>query len=158
MSSRSAYGWLARLGEAASRARAIASVLPAPRLPFLAGVQVPSTAAVNEPSPIGAHKPMQTLVHTDGGVAKIQLRGRFDFGSHREFKTSYEAPLGAAGVSELHIDMGGVEYLDSSALGMLLILKERAGATNKRVAITNCRGAVKQVLDIANFSKLFPIK
>jgi anti-anti-sigma factor len=54
--------------------------------------------------------------------------------------------------------MAGVEYLDSSALGMLLILKERAGATNKRVAITNCRGAVKQVLDIANFGKLFPMK
>ena len=101
---------------------------------------------------------MQTMVHTDGSVARILLRGRFDFGSHREFKTSYEAPLGAAGVSELHIDMGGVEYLDSSALGMLLILKERAGATNKQIAITNCRGAVKQVLDIANFSKLFQIK
>ncbi|MCC7081642.1 MAG: STAS domain-containing protein [Burkholderiales bacterium] len=101
---------------------------------------------------------MQTFVHTDGGVAKIQLRGRFDFGSHREFKTSYEAPLGASEVSELHIDMGGVEYLDSSALGMLLILKERAGASNKRIAITNCRGAVRQVLDIANFSKLFQIE
>ena len=63
---------------------------------------------------------MQTFVLTDGAVAKIQLRGRFDFGSHREFKTSYEAPLGATGVNELHIDMGGVEYLDSSALGMLL--------------------------------------
>jgi anti-anti-sigma factor len=120
--------------------------------------QAPSAAAVNRPLPTGAHTVMQTLVQTDGGIARILLRGRFDFGSHREFKTSYEAPLGAAGVDELHIDMGGVEYLDSSALGMLLILKERAGATNKRVAITNCRGAVRQVLDIANFSKLFQIK
>src|SRR5688572_4813122 len=106
----------------------------------------------------GADTSMQTFVLTDGAVAKIQLRGRFDFGSHREFKTSYEAPLGATEVNELHIDMGGVEYLDSSALGMLLILKERAGAYNKRVAIINCRGAVRQVLDIANFSKLFQIK
>ena len=101
---------------------------------------------------------MQTQVQTRAGVARIALHGRFDFCSHREFKTSYESPLGAADIRELEIDMGGVEYLDSSALGMLLILKERAGATNKRVAITNCRGAVKQVLDIANFSKLFPIR
>lgn len=100
---------------------------------------------------------MRTYVQTEGPVARIHLRGRFDFGSHREFKSSYEAPLSAAEVSELLIDMSGVEYLDSSALGMLLILKERAGAQNKRVAITNCRGAVKQVLDIANFSKLFQI-
>jgi anti-anti-sigma factor len=101
---------------------------------------------------------MQTQVSTSAGIAKIMLRGRFDFGAHREFKSSYEPTLGAADVCELEIDMGGVEYLDSSALGMLLILKERAGATNKRIAITNCRGAVKQVLDIANFSKLFPIR
>jgi anti-anti-sigma factor len=66
--------------------------------------------------------------------------------------------LGASDVRQLEIDMGGVEYLDSSALGMLLILKERASATNKTVAITNCKGAVKQVLEIANFTKLFPIK
>lgn len=101
---------------------------------------------------------MQTQVRTNAGIAKIVLNGRFDFGSHRDFKTSYEAPLGAADVRELEIDMGGVEYLDSSALGMLLILKERAGASNKRVAISNCRGAVKQVLDIANFGKLFPMR
>ena len=101
---------------------------------------------------------MQTQVCTSEGIAKIVLQGRFDFGAHRDFKSSYESPLGAADVHELEIDMGGVEYLDSSALGMLLILKERAGATNKRVAITNCRGAVRQVLDIANFSKLFPIR
>lgn len=101
---------------------------------------------------------MQTQVRTSAGIAKIVLQGRFDFGSHRDFKTSYEAPLGATDVRELEIDMGGVEYLDSSALGMLLILKERAGAINKRVAITNCRGAVKQVLDIANFGKLFPMR
>ena len=101
---------------------------------------------------------METHVRTNAGIATILLQGRFDFGAHREFKTSYEAPLSAADIRELEIDMGGVEYLDSSALGMLLILKERAGATNKRVAISNCRGAVKQVLDIANFSKLFQIR
>jgi anti-anti-sigma factor len=101
---------------------------------------------------------METHVSTDAGIARILLQGRFDFGSHRTFKSSYEPPLTCAEVQELEIDMAGVEYLDSSALGMLLILKERAGATNKRVAITNCRGAVKQVLDIANFSKLFVIR
>jgi len=79
---------------------------------------------------------MQTQVRTHAGIAKIVLEGRFDFGSHRDFKTSYETPLGASDVRELEIDMGGVEYLDSSALGMLLILRERAGATNKRVAIS----------------------
>jgi HptB-dependent secretion and biofilm anti anti-sigma factor len=98
---------------------------------------------------------MQTHVRTHAGIARIVLQGRFDFGSHRDFKASCEEPLGASDVCEIEIDMGGVQYLDSSALGMLLILKERAGATNKQVAITNCRGVVKQVLDIAKFGQLF---
>ncbi len=101
---------------------------------------------------------MQTQLKTHGNTAQIVLNGRFDFSAHRDFKQSYEAPLGATDVRELEIDLAGVEYLDSSALGMLLILKERAGAANKRVALTNCRGNVRQVLDIANFGKLFAIR
>jgi anti-anti-sigma factor len=100
---------------------------------------------------------MQTQIRTHDGVAEIRLHGRFDVTAHRAFKSSYEAQLAAAGVEELKIDMGGVEYVDSSALGMLLILKERVGAANKRLALTNCRGTVRRILDIANFGKLFQI-
>jgi anti-anti-sigma factor len=100
---------------------------------------------------------VQTEVRTQDGVAEIQLHGRFDVSAHRAFKSSYESQLAATGVDELKIDMGGVEYVDSSALGMLLILKERAGAANKRLALTNCRGSVRRILDIANFGKLFQI-
>lgn len=101
---------------------------------------------------------MQTQVINSSGKARISLNGRFDFSAHREFKNCYEPTLKAADVTELEIDMGSVEYLDSSALGMLLMLKEKAGSSNKRVSLTNCKGSVRQVLDIANFAKLFPIK
>ena len=97
-----------------------------------------------------------TEVSPDGQKLTIAIKGRFDFGRHQEFRESYEK-LNSKPES-IVVDLKEATYLDSSALGMLLILKERAGATNKRVAITNCRGAVKQVLDIANFSKLFQIK
>jgi hypothetical protein len=40
---------------------------------------------------------------------------------------------------------------------MLLMLREKAEAVNKTVSLANCRGSVRQVLDIANFGKLFPI-
>lgn len=51
----------------------------------------------------------------------------------------------------------GVDYLDSSALGMLLMLRDKLGGANKEVALVGVRGNVKQVLDIANFAKLFQI-
>lgn len=60
-------------------------------------------------------------------------------------------------MSEILVDLGKVAYLDSSALGMLLMLRDKARAHNRPVALANCTGSVKQVLDIANFGKLFAI-
>ena len=85
------------------------------------------------------------------------MSGRFDFNAHREFRAAYEQVIADAAVRALNIDMGGVDYLDSSALGMLLMLRDKAGAANKALTLSNVRGAVKQVLDIANFGKLFRI-
>jgi len=92
------------------------------------------------------------------GIARISLDGRFDFNSQRAFRSSYDDPLNDPEIHSIEIDMKAVDYLDSSALGMLLLLKERVEAANKSLALANCRGTVKQVLDVANFHKLFTIR
>jgi hypothetical protein len=37
------------------------------------------------------------------------------------------------------------------------MLRDKLGGANKEIALMGVRGNVKQVLDIANFGKLFPI-
>jgi anti-anti-sigma factor len=96
-------------------------------------------------------------VRVDGDKAILSLRGRFDFTAHREFRQSYEGVFQQVGVKKLDIDLGEVDYIDSSALGMLLLLKESSDRAQRSVALTNCRGAVRRVLDIANFHKLFSL-
>jgi len=100
---------------------------------------------------------MDTNVSTLQSQARIQLSGRFDFNSHREFRDAVDRALSSPGTTEVAVDLGNVAYLDSSALGMLLMLRDKAKASGRAVSLANCRGAVKQVLDIANFSKLFAI-
>ena len=100
---------------------------------------------------------MRASLRREGDTAVIRLKGRFDFAGHREFKRCYEGALNQPSVQQIDIDLRSVEYLDSSALGMLLLLRERADGAHKRVTLSNCRGAVRQVLDTANFSKLFQI-
>jgi len=100
---------------------------------------------------------MQASISKDAGKAVVKLAGRFDFNTHREFRGAYEPLLADANVQAVVIDFSGVDYLDSSALGMLLMLRDRLGGAAKEVALTGVRGNVKQVLDIANFGKLFPI-
>ncbi len=101
---------------------------------------------------------MQITEHIDGTVASLALNGRFDFHCHRDFRVAYEALLAKTGIHEIVIDFRNVEYLDSSALGMLLLLREKATTGGKKIALANLTGTVKQVLEIANFGKLFTIR
>lgn len=99
---------------------------------------------------------MQASVSVADGKAVIKLQGRFDFNAHREFREVVDKAMEGT-AREVLVDLSGVDYLDSSALGMLLMLRDKSKTAAREVALTNCSGAVKQVLDIANFSKLFRI-
>lgn len=99
---------------------------------------------------------MQTTISTADGKTTIKLEGRFDFDAHREFREAVETAIAAAG-TQISVDLGTVDYLDSSALGMLLMLRDKAKGVNREVSLSNCKGSVKQVLDIANFSRLFRV-
>ncbi len=100
---------------------------------------------------------MALEVVIQGSVARILMKGRFDFHVHRDFKEAYMKLFEIVTVQQIEIDMSKLEYLDSSALGMLMLLNERAKSVNKTVTLLNPSGVVSQVLDVANFSRLFNI-
>jgi HptB-dependent secretion and biofilm anti anti-sigma factor len=100
---------------------------------------------------------MDAQVTMNDTHAILRLAGRFDFKAHREFRDAVDSLLVQAGVRPLQVDLAEVSYLDSSALGMLLMLRDKAKAANKDVALVGVKGSVRQVLDIANFAKLFAI-
>lgn len=92
----------------------------------------------------------------DGSVVTITVSGRFDFGAHHEFRTAYERFGKEAGVYE--VDLGDATYLDSSALGMLLLLRDYAGGEAARVRLKRPNPDVRKILAISNFDKLFDIQ
>lgn len=94
----------------------------------------------------------------EGSRARVVLNGRFDFNSHAVFNETTDALLRQPGVSELELDFDQVKYVDSSAMGMLLLLKERAKGASKSITLFNCRGSVAQVFELSNFRRLFTIK
>lgn len=101
---------------------------------------------------------VQIKTSVENNNAKIAMTGRFDFNSHRQFREAYQQVLENPAVKEIEINLGAVDYLDSSALGMLLLLREKTAVVHKPMALTNCRGVVQQVLEVANFNKLFTIR
>ena len=92
------------------------------------------------------------------GLATLAVAGRFDFNAHKEFRKCSEDALALPGLKAIEVDLRDVEYLDSSALGMLLLLREKAqGTAHCEVSLSGCRGLVQQILEVANFSRLFKI-
>ena len=94
-------------------------------------------------------------VSDDGNTVTISVAGKFDFQLYDEFRASY-ADTAGSGV-EYRVDLSNTEYLDSSALGMLLLLREHAGGESSNIAITNASPEVRKILDVANFGKLFKL-
>ena len=97
-------------------------------------------------------------VKTGVGKFTVILSGQFDFGSHRDFREACGSCLKAEGVKEIEVDLAGVDYIDSSALGMLLLLKEKASVEDKKVYLINVQGNVQRTLEIANFDKYFAVR
>ena len=92
---------------------------------------------------------------TDGKELTIKIQGRFDFSAHQEFRDAYEK--GAQDPDSYVVDMKETTYLDSSALGMLLLLRDHAGGDNSDIKIVNCNSDVRKILTISNFEQLFSI-
>jgi len=91
-----------------------------------------------------------------GTEVTIRISGRFDFSCHKDFRDAYrEIPAG--GSHHYVVDMSTTEYIDSSALGMLLLLREHAGSSGSNVVLRGCRSDVKDILTVSNFDKLFTI-
>jgi len=88
----------------------------------------------------------------------VRLVGRFDFTTRGQFIPEVEEALPAVPGGEIRIDMSGVEYIDSSALGMLLMLRDKAKRHAKTVTLAGAQGMVRDIITTAQFDKLFSIR
>lgn len=95
-----------------------------------------------------------TSSQKDGEIV-INIDGRFDFSSHGDFNRAFVSSDGS--LNHYTVDLTGASYLDSSALGMLLLLREHAGNDSERVVLRNPSPEVRNLLEIANFQQLFRI-
>jgi anti-anti-sigma factor len=98
---------------------------------------------------------VDTKISTDEKKVTISVIGKFDFQLYDAFRSAYSNTNGS-GVEYL-VDFSKTDFLDSSALGMLLLLREHAGGGTSDITISYASGDVKKALDVANFEKLFKI-
>jgi anti-anti-sigma factor len=82
---------------------------------------------------------------------------RFDFGYHKQFTNQYQSILDSDEITDIALDFSRVCYLDSSALGMMVLFQKKAKGKNINVKICGAKDSTREILQIANFDRLFEI-
>ncbi len=101
---------------------------------------------------------MDIQLRVDESSATLELKGRFTFEDHQAFKAAVAAVTANAEVKVVTLDMAGLSYMDSSALGVLLLARERGITSDVRFIIKQPRQNVSAILKVVNFNKLFEVQ
>ena len=84
---------------------------------------------------------------------EIALRGRLTLEGHERFRQIVDYVAGRPGIS-VTLDLAKLEFIDSSGLGMLLLLRENAGATKSRFTVKGAAGQVQRLLSVSRLDTL----
>ena len=98
------------------------------------------------------------FVPAEGSGAKdvvLVLRGRFGNNSASEVESALNEAMGNC--RSLTFDFGGVDYISSAGLRVLLMAKKSLGA-GVEVAVVNANEVVKEIFDISGFSKILQVR
>lgn len=82
----------------------------------------------------------------------LHVSGKFDFRMVKEFHRVLERTP-----QTWIVDLADAEYVDSSALGLLLLLREQVHGNTQRVQLRGLRGQPREVLLMARFDRLFKL-
>lgn len=89
------------------------------------------------------------------GTLVLRVVGRFDYRAREQFLESYahcdREPRG------FEVDLRDADYVDSSALGLLLTLRDFAAAKGAGVTLCNARPLVARTLVAAEFGQWFTV-
>jgi anti-anti-sigma factor len=95
-----------------------------------------------------------TQKKADGHVI-VHMEGRFDFGARKTFKDAMDQAIKEE--MPVVLDLRQVSFVDSSALGLLVISHQNLKSKKIPFCLVNPQTYVRQVLDLANIGKMITI-
>ncbi|GAA6204411.1 STAS domain-containing protein [Thalassotalea sp. SU-HH00458] len=99
---------------------------------------------------------IKKVISNDNRQLIITIEDSFDFSSHQQFRNAY-SEYNIVG-SKVVVDLSKTTYMDSSALGMLLLLKDHVEALTGKLIIFKPNATVLKILEIAQFHRLMNIE
>ena len=97
---------------------------------------------------------MDFTIEDKGHEKRVLLSGSFTFADNQKFKEMMAAATEKL-VKAIALDFNAVEFIDSGALGMLLLFREECQPRQISLSLNSAQGQVKKIFAIARFDQLF---
>ncbi|CAA7617226.1 STAS domain-containing protein [Magnetospirillum sp. UT-4] len=92
----------------------------------------------------------------DGGLA-VHIKGRMTHADYKKFREILQR-INDDSPQRIIFDLAGVDFVDSSALGMLLIVRDAAVQQSRTVVLKGGTGQVAKLINISKLHKYFEIE
>jgi anti-anti-sigma factor len=99
---------------------------------------------------------MEINMTESNGVAVLKLQGRLDLSSGSSLKEQVKV-LFNDDKSNVHLNLAGVEFINSSGLGSLVSVMKETRLRKGRLTLSNLASYVQEIFDITQLSHIFEI-
>lgn len=89
-------------------------------------------------------------------VTVLRPVGRLDSHASRDFETRVMRVVDS-GAGAMVIDCGGLEYISSAGLRVLLLAAKNLKPAGRKIVLCTLRENVQEVFDVSGFSSLFEV-
>jgi anti-sigma B factor antagonist len=96
-------------------------------------------------------------VATSGGLAAVAVRGELDIHSAPELRAALVGVLDG-GATKLVIDLGGVAFMDSSGLGVLVGAHRRLDHLGSKLQLVGVQDPVARLLSVTGLTRVFDVR
>lgn len=93
------------------------------------------------------------LSETPAGPAVI-MTGRFTHADRDTFGKAIKE-LGSKPITRLTFDLAGLDFIDSAALGMILLVRQQALLAHYDIALRGAKGQVRTLIGLTRFGEMF---
>lgn len=88
--------------------------------------------------------------------ATLKLEGNFTYTQRKTFQEMLRT-ICTEQIEEVVIDLSQVAFLDSAALGLLMITHRQLEADKRKLSLAYPQATVRQILELANLHKTIPM-
>lgn len=97
-------------------------------------------------------KPFNVSTERTDNTARVRMIGELDIGTAHEAESEIRQAESAGGATTVVLDLGGLTFMDSTGLRLLVSADARAREAGRRLAIVRGPDAVQRVIELTGLA------